>query len=253
MRNNILMLVICFSVVLICDVIEARPLVFDDFKNGKINDSFWDKKGGVKAAWKVDKFQSDNRLEVHRIAGDGNGADDFGFGTIKFKDFGIQLDFYLLEDPFPTKIEILFRASIDLFFYQLIVNPVNGAGKKNIARWYRREGEDRGTWTEYIEHRAELPIPVETKAWYTLSILGRGSNFELYIKRAEDASSKKVCAWRDPKNLHPEGVMGIHTNQLQHYYIDNVKIYDKPTEVELNVESHDKLAVTWGEAKTMTY
>ena len=249
MRNNILMLVICFSVVLICDVIEARPLVFDDFKGGKINNDFWDNKGGVKAAWKVNKFQGDNRLEVHRIAGDGNGADDFGFGIVKFKDFGIQLDFYLLEDPFPTKMEILFRASPDMFFYQLMINPVNGAGKKNIARWYRREGEDRGTWKEYIEHRAKLPIPVETKAWYTLSILGRGSNFELYIKRTEDASSQKVCAWKDPKNLHPEGVMGIHTNQLQHYYIDNVKIYAKPIEVELGVESHEKLAVTWAELK----
>ena len=61
--------------------------MFDDFKGGKINNNFWLKEGGVKEAWKVDKFQSDNRLEVHRIAGDGNGADDFGFGTIKFKDF----------------------------------------------------------------------------------------------------------------------------------------------------------------------
>ena len=250
MRNNILMLVICFGVVLICDVIEARPLVFDDFKGGKINNDFWDNKGGVKAAWKVNKFQGDNRLEVHRIAGDGNGADDFGFGLVKFKDFGIQLDFYLLEDPFPTKMEILFRASPDLFFYQLMINPVNGAGKKNIARWYRREGADAGTHKEYVEHRAKLPIPVETKAWYTLSILGKGPNFELYIKRTEDASSKKVYAWRDPKNLHPEGVMGFKTNgKLTHYYVDNVKIYDKPLEVELGVESHEKLAVTWAELK----
>ena len=249
MRNSIVMLIICFSVVLVCNVVEAKLLMLDDFANGKINDSFWLKEGGVKAVWKVDKFQDDNRLEIHRTKGDGSGPDEYGFGLVKFKDFGIQLDFYLLEDPFPPKIEILFRASPDMFFYQLIINPVNGAGKKNIARWYRREGEDRGTWKEYVEHRAKLPIPVETNAWYTLSILGRGSNFELYIKRKEEASDKKVFAWRDPKNLHPEGVMGIHTNQLQHYYVDNVKIYDKPTEVELNVESHDKLAVTWAELK----
>ena len=93
--------------------------MFDDFKGGKINDNFWLKEGGVKEAWKTDKFQGDNRLEVHRIAGDGNGADDFGFGTIKFKDFGIQLDFYLLEDPFPTKIEILLRASTTSSFISL--------------------------------------------------------------------------------------------------------------------------------------
>ena len=248
-KTALLMLIICFSVVLACNVIEAKLLMLDDFKSGRINDSFWLKEGGVKAAWEINKFQDNNRLEVHRIAGDGSGPDDHGFGTIKFKDFGIQLDFYLLEDPFPPKIEILFRANRDMFFYQLKINPVNGAGKKNIARWYRREGEDRGTWKEYVEHRAKLPIPVETNAWYTLSILGRGSNFELYIKRKEEASDKKVFAWRDPKNLHPEGVMGIHTNQLQHYYVDNVKIYDKPTEVELNVESHDKLAVTWAELK----
>ena len=44
--------------------------------------------------------------------------------------------------------------------------------------------------------------------------------------------------------------MGIKTNgKLTHYYVDNVKIYDKPTEVVLGVESHEKLAVTWAELK----
>ena len=249
-KITLLMLIICFSVVLVCNVIEAELLMLDDFTNGKINDSFWLKEGGVKAVWKVDKFQDDNRLEIHRTKGDGSGPDEYGFGLVKFKDFGIQLDFYLLEDPFPPKIEILFRANRDMFFYQLKINPVNGAGKKNIARWYRREGADAGTHKEYVEHRAKLPIPVETKAWYTLSILGKGPNFELYIKRTEDASSQKVYAWRDPKNLHPEGVMGFKTNgKLTHYYVDNVKIYDKPLEVELGVESHEKLAVTWAELK----
>ena len=250
MHKITLMLIIFFSVVLTCHVIEAELLMLDDFKNGKINDSFWRKAGGVEAAWKVDKFQDDNRLEVHRTKGDGSGPDEYGFGLVKFKDFGIQLDFYLLEDPFPPRIEILFRANPDMFFYQLIINPVNGAGKENTARWYRREGADPGTQKEYIEHRVKLPIQVETNAWYTLSILGKGSNFELYIKRTEDASSKKVYAWKDFKNLHPEGVMGIHTNgKLTHYYIDNVKIYDKAHEVSLGVESHEKLAVTWAELK----
>ena len=103
---------------------------------------------------------------------------------------------------------------------------------------------------EYIEHRVKLPIQVETNAWYTLSILGKGSNFELYMKRTEDASSKKVYAWKDSKYLHPEGVMGIHTNgKLTHYCIDNVKIYDKAYEVALGVESHEKLVVVWAELK----
>ena len=111
MRNSIVMLIICFSVVLVCNVVEAKLLMLDDFANGKINDSFWLKEGGVKAVWKVDKFQDDNRLEIHRTKGDGSGPDEYGFGLVKFKDFGIQLDFYLLEDLFPPRIEILFRAS----------------------------------------------------------------------------------------------------------------------------------------------
>ena len=137
MHKITLMLIIFFSGVLTCNVIEAELLMLDDFKDGKINDSFWRKAGGVEAAWKVDKFQDDNRLEVHRTKGDGSGPDEYGFGLVKFKDFGIQLDFYLLEDPFPPRIEILFRANPDMFFYQLIINPVNGAGKENTARWYR--------------------------------------------------------------------------------------------------------------------
>ncbi len=122
--------------------------------------------------------------------------------------------------------------------------------KRNTARWYRREGTDPGTQKEYVEHRVTLPIQVETNAWYTLSILGKGSNFELYIKRTEDASSKRVYAWRDPKNLHPEGVMGFKTNgKLTHYYVDNVKIYDEPLQVVLGVGPHEKLSVTWAELK----
>ena len=48
-KITLLMLIICFSVVLVCNVIEAELLMLDDFTNGKINDSFWLKEGGVKA------------------------------------------------------------------------------------------------------------------------------------------------------------------------------------------------------------
>ena len=46
----------------------------------------------------------------------GSGPDEYGFGLVKFQDFGIQLDFYLLEDLFPPRIETLFRANPDMFF-----------------------------------------------------------------------------------------------------------------------------------------
>ena len=44
------------------------------------------------------------------------------------------------------------------------------------------KGEDRGTWNEYIDFRDEFPIQIQTKVWYTLALLGKGSDFELYIK-----------------------------------------------------------------------
>ena len=46
MHKITLMLIIFFSVVLTCNVIEAELLMLDDFKDGKINDSFWRKVGG---------------------------------------------------------------------------------------------------------------------------------------------------------------------------------------------------------------
>ena len=45
MHKITLMLIIFFSVVLTCNVIEAELLMLDDFKDGKINDSFWRKVG----------------------------------------------------------------------------------------------------------------------------------------------------------------------------------------------------------------
>ena len=51
MRNSIVMLIICFSVFLTCNAIEAKLLMLDDFKGGKINDNFWLKEGGVKTPY----------------------------------------------------------------------------------------------------------------------------------------------------------------------------------------------------------
>lgn len=60
---------------------------------------------------------------------------------------------------------------------------------------------------------------------------------------------QKVSEWTDLKDLHPKGVLGFHTNQLQHYYIDNLYLYDKPDEVSLAVEPYRKLALTWAALK----
>ena len=67
---------------------------------------------------------------------------------------------------------------------------------KGILHGVQAEGADPGTQKEYMEHRVKLPIQVETNASRTLSILGKESNFEFSPKRTEDASSKKVYAWK---------------------------------------------------------
>lgn len=231
-------LIIC--ALLLCQISYAKLLVADDFK-GKLKDKYWK---GQKESWDIKK----EHLEIHRVAGDGNGAEDFGYGVIEFEDFGLRFDFYLFSDPQPSKMELLFRAN-DLHFYQLIVTPSDGFGRPNSARWYKREGEDRGTWNEYIDFRDEFPIPIDTKTWYTLALLGNDNNFELYIKRQNELSFQKVSDLNDAKNLHPKGVLGFHTNQLQHYYIDNLFLYDNHREVSLSVEPHGKLAVTWATLK----
>lgn len=233
-------LTICL--LLVSQVGNAKLLVADDFE-GKIKDKYWD---GQDESWKV----KNGRLEIHRLAGDGNGEVDFGYGVIEFEDFGLRMDFHLFnDDDFPSKMEILFRANIDYHFYQLIITPANGFGRPNSARWYKREGNDRGTWNEYREFRAEFPFPVETEEWYTLALLGKGNTFGLHIKRQGELLFQEVSEITVPKNLHPKGVLGFHTNQLQHYYIDNLYLYDNPNEVSLAVEPQSKLAVTWASLK----
>jgi hypothetical protein len=80
-------------------------------------------------------------------------------------------------------------------------------------------------------------------------LLGKGNTFQLYIKNQGDLIFEKVTEWTDSKNLHPKGVLGIHTNQLQHYYVDNVYLYDSPGGINLAVEPQGKLAVTWAALK----
>ncbi len=240
MRTIIIVCCLAIFVAFLCGDSHAKLLMADTF-DGKLNGSFWT---GQKASWNV----KNDVLEIHRVAGDGNGAEDFGYGKIEFDDFGLQLDFQLLVDPFPSKIELLFRAK-EFQFYQLIINPINGAGKKNAARWYKREGGDRGTWNEYIEFRAEFPFPVETDTWYTIALLGSGFDFQLFIKKQGELKFQKVSEWSDPKKLHKKGTLGFHTNQLQHYLVDNVILHDTSAAINLAVEPQGKLAVTWGSLK----
>lgn len=241
MRKIVMLFCLLASVLFLCQTSGAELLVADEFK-GKLNNKYWK---GQDKSWDV----KNGKLEIHRLGGDGNGEEDFGYGLIEFEDFGLRLDFQLLNDPAPSKMELLFRANEDYHFYQLIITPIDGFGRPNSARWYKREGNDRGTWNEYREQRAEFPFPVQTKSWYTLALLGDGNDFQLYIKEQGALVFEKVIEWSDPKNLHPKGVLGIHTNQLQHYYIDNLYLYDNPNGINLAVEPHDKLAVTWGELK----
>ena len=241
MRKIVMLFCLLASVLFLCQTSGAELLVADEFK-GKLNNKYWK---GQEKSWDV----KNGKLEIHRLEGDGNGEEDFGYGLIEFEDFGLRLDFQLLSDPDPSKMELLFRANEDYHFYQLIITPIDGFGRPNSARWYKREGNDRGTWNEYREQRAEFPFPVQTKLWYTLALLGDGNDFQLYIKQRGALVFEKVIEWSDPKDLHPKGVLGIHTNQLQHYYIDNLYLYDNPNGINLAVEPHDKLAVTWGELK----
>lgn len=176
MRKIAILVGLLILVLFLYQISHAELLVADDFK-GKLKDKYWK---GQKESWDI----KNEHLEIHRVAGDGNGAEDFGYGVVEFEDFGLRLDFYLFnDDDFPSKMELLFRANEDLHFYQLIITPANGFGRPNSARWYKREGEDRGTWNEYRDFRAEFPFPVLTKEWYTLALFGKGSTFQLYVKK----------------------------------------------------------------------
>lgn len=248
MRKVAILFYLIASVLFLChiSVSDAKLLVADDF-SGKLNKKYWK---GQEGSWKVKGGQ----LEIERLGGDGNAPEDYGYGLIEFEDFGLRLDFYLFDDDdFPSKMELLFRANEDYHFYQLIITPENGFGRPNSARWYKREGNDRGTWNEYRDFRAEFPFPVTTKEWYTLALLGDNNNFQLHIKRRGELIYEKVTEWSDDKNLHPKGVLGIHTNQLHHYYIDNLFLYDNPREVSLAVEPEGKLAVTWANLKRKSF
>ena len=55
--------------------------------------------------------------------------------------------------------------------------------------------------------------------------------------------------WTDTKNLHPKGVIGFHTNNLHHYQIDNMRLFDSPNEVNLAVSAKSKQAAIWAELK----
>ena len=232
----------CLLVGLFVPLSHARLLMFDDFE-GKLKKKYWI---GQAETWKA----KNGVLEIEQPKNDGNCPCDFGYGTVKAESFGLQFDFTLLQDEFASgsSMDLLFRAN-EFKFYQLIVTPADGVGRRNHARWYIRDGENRATWKEYRELRKEFPIEVLSKEWYTLSLQGKGGDFTLYIKKKADLLSIKVMEWKDPKNKHPKGVIGFHTNNLHHYKIDNMRLFDSPNEVNLAVDARTKQTTFWAELK----
>ena len=220
----------------------GKLLMFDDF-DGKLKKKYWI---GQKETWKV----KNGVLEINQPDNDGNCPCDFGYSIIEAEDFGLQFDFKLFQDDFDagSSMDLLFRAK-EFKFYQLIVTPIDGVGKRNHARWYIRDGENRATWKEYRELRKEFPIEVVSKQWYTLSLQGKGNTFTLYIKKKEDLPSTKVMEWKDTKSKHPKGVIGFHTNNLHHYQIDNLRLFDSPNEVNLAVSPKLKQTTVWAALK----
>ncbi|MAE19577.1 hypothetical protein CMK12_11710 [Candidatus Poribacteria bacterium] len=221
---------------------HAKLLMFDDFE-GKLKKKYWI---GQDKTWKT----KNGVLEIEQPINDGNCPCDFGYGTVETESFSLQFDFRLLQDDFKagSSMDLLFRAN-EFKFYQLIVTPADGVGKTNHARWYIRDGENRATWKEYRELRKEFPIEVLSKEWYTLSLQGKVGSFTLYIRKKADLVSAKVIEWKDPKNKHPKGVIGFHTNRLQHYQIDNMRLFDSPNEVNLAVDVRAKQTTFWAEIK----
>ena len=143
---------------------------------------------------------------------------------------------------------ILFRASQDFKFYQLYITPEDGIGTKNYARWYIRNG-DANTWKELREIRTKLPFALISKQWYTLTLTGKSFKFELYLKKREKAISQKVMDWTDTESLHPKGTIGFIADNSRHYYIDNLRLFDTPNEVNLAIEPTEKVAIFWGQVK----
>jgi len=226
----------------VCQAAVASLIMKEGFDTNALDVDRW----APQDSWVVDS----GVLEINRVAGDGNGGEDFGYGKDEFTDFGLRLDFRLGTEPQVSKMELLFRAT-DFAFYQLMITPANGFGRKNSARWYRREGDDRATWKEYTEFRADFPITVTTDVWYSLGLLGDGFDFEVHIKERGSLDALLVSAWTDPDGLHAEGTIGFHTNQGHNYEVDNVFLYDSPRDLKgfLSVGPSGKAAVAWAALK----
>jgi len=232
---------------LLATVSESKLLMFDDFEEAKLNKKKW--AHGVQAnkiSWKI----KNGHLEVLPIGGGAGGAAAFGYGLVESENFGLQFDFQPLHDDFDNGswTGILFRASKDFNFYQLYITPADGIGTKNYARWYIRNGGEN-TWKELKELRTKLPFDLISKQWYTLTLTGKIFNFQLYLKKREEAISQKVMDWTDTEGLHPKGTIGFIADNSRHYYVDNLRLFDAPKEVNLSIEPIGKVSTIWGKVK----
>ena len=55
--------------------------------------------------------------------------------------------------------------------------------------------------------------------------------------------------WTDAKSVHPKGTIGFIADNSRHYYIDNLRLFDRPDEVNLSIEPIDRITTFWGKLK----
>ncbi len=211
-------IIFCAFLTLLATVGESKLLMFDDFEEAKLNKKKW--AHGVQAnkiSWKI----KNGHLEVLPIGGGAGGAAAFGYGLVESENFGLQFDFQPLHDDFDNGswTGILFRVSQDFNFYQLYITPADGIGTKNYARWY------------------------------TLTLTEKSFNFQLYLKKREEAISQKVMDWTNTEGLHPKGTIGFIADNSRHYYVDNLRLFDNPKEVNLSIKPIGKVSTIWRQVK----
>lgn len=254
---NIYRLLLVTILILGLVYVSSADIIFEDTFDRKIDQQLWN----ASVTWEVLQEEG-GVLSVFDDQGDGrcDGA-GCGFGKVEFTNFVLRMDLKIISIDaggiqYANFVGILFRVTGNDRYYEIRLMPKEGVSKPNHFHWYTRDG-DIGTWKRV--QLEEMPIDFNADTWYHVQIVAvetpvpeeSAFSFQVYLRK-RDSNDKftLISEWTDEEKMHPSGVIGFHTNQPAHFWVDNVVVAEKLIDLpEFAVQPEHSLSTIWGRLK----
>lgn len=216
----------------------ADVLFHDDFEAGEIDAAKWD----AAAAWQIID-NDDGVAALGAYVLDCLGGNE----ALSVMSFPEEYDYFADFKSVNGLSGFIFQAQDTNNIYMHQVSVTGSSHTPNHVRWH----------SKVAGGYAADPLPFEdgvdreTEVWYRAKFEVRGANFKLYLGDAGAATDDLsfVSEWTHADEAFTSGKIGIRMSGSEHAVYDNIMVVTAGFDPVAAVDSHGKVAQTWGALK----